>query len=55
MNIIYLRRVRRLFTNDLTPVKTQRHNMRQWVKSVRMLGSKWRALPKALELLKEAD
>ena len=41
MNTTRLRQVRRLFANDLTPTQTQRHNMRNWVRSVRMLGNNW--------------
>ena len=42
MNVTYLRRVRRLFCSDPTvPRTTQRHNCKQWVKSVRHLGPKW--------------
>ena len=41
MNVTMLRRVRKLYTNPLAPVHTQRHNMRAWIKSVRELGSRW--------------
>jgi hypothetical protein len=41
MNTSMLKRVRLLFVNDLTPAHTQRHNMRQWIASIRMLGDKW--------------
>ena len=34
-------RVRQHFNNPLSPRRVNRHNMRQWVKSVRFLGSKW--------------
>lgn len=40
MNTIYLRRVRQLFSNDLTPIHIQRRNMRHWVRSVRYLGGR---------------
>lgn len=48
MNVTYLRRVRRLFVHDGAPRHVQRHNMREWVKSVRYLGTKWLGLPKPL-------
>lgn len=41
MNTIRLRRVRRLFVHDMAPRHVQRHNMRAWVRSVRMLGRQW--------------
>ena len=36
-----LKLVRELFAVDYVPVHTQRHNQRQWVKSVRRLGDRW--------------
>lgn len=36
-----LKMVRELFAVDYVPIHTQRHNQRQWVKSVRRLGDKW--------------
>ena len=36
-----LRMVRELFAVDYVPRHTQRHNQRQWVKSVRQLGDRW--------------
>ena len=45
MNTIRLTQARRLFCNDLAPRHTQRHNIRAWVRSVRALGHRWRALP----------
>jgi hypothetical protein len=45
MKTKYLTLVRKMFVNDLTPIATQRHNMRAWVNSVRHLGAKWIALP----------
>ena len=36
-----LTRVRKHYCHDMAPVNTQRHNIRQWVRSVRMLGDKW--------------
>ena len=41
MNTTYLKRVRGHFCKDGVPVSTQRHNCRQWVKSIRFLGDKW--------------
>jgi hypothetical protein len=40
MNTRLLKHVRALFVHDMAPTSTARHNMRQWVKSVRMLGDK---------------
>ena len=40
MNTIILKRARAIWCNDLTPVSTQRHNIRAWVRSVRLLGNK---------------
>ena len=40
MNTIILKRARAIWCNDLTPVSTQRHNIRAWVRSVRELGNK---------------
>lgn len=45
MNTVRLKQARRLFCNDITPRHTQRHNIRQWVRQVRALGPRWRALP----------
>ena len=41
MNTTLLRRVRRHFIHDMAPSHTARHNMRAWVRSVRLLGDKW--------------
>lgn len=41
MNVTYLRTVRRLFSNPMTAVSTNRHNQRAWIRSVRLLGDKW--------------
>ena len=40
MNTKLLKHVRTLFVHEFVPTSTARHNMRQWVKSVRMLGDK---------------
>jgi hypothetical protein len=40
MNTIVLKRARELWCNQMTPVATQRHNIRAWVKSMRFLGNK---------------
>jgi len=39
MNIEMLTRVRKHFASGIR--STDRHNQRQWVKSVRFLGTKW--------------
>lgn len=45
MNTVRLRQVRRLFCGiSYVPRDVQRHNCRQWVRSVRHLGGTWLAL-----------
>jgi len=41
MNTAVLKKVRRMFACDYATRSTQRHNARQWVRSVRLLGDKW--------------
>lgn len=41
MNVTALRRVRQLFNSPDVPAHINRHNQRQWVRSVRHLGDKW--------------
>jgi hypothetical protein len=41
MNVIALRKVRQLFYVDGVPTSIQRHNCKQWIRSVRFLGDKW--------------
>jgi len=41
MNTKMLKHVRTLFNTDGVPAHTNRHNQRQWVKSIRHLGDKW--------------
>jgi len=41
MNTAQLTRVRSLFCVAGVPTHIQRHNCRQWVKSIRNLGDKW--------------
>lgn len=41
MNTAALKRVREMFAVDYVPKHTQRHNQKQWVKSVRQLGDRW--------------
>lgn len=41
MNTTVLRHVRQLFNVPYAPASTNRHNQRQWVRSIRMLGDKW--------------
>jgi len=41
MNTTRLAQARRLFFHDMVPPKTARHNARQWVRSLRVLGPKW--------------
>lgn len=41
MNTTRLRQARRLFQHDAVPARTARHNIRQWARSLRLLGDKW--------------
>lgn len=41
MNSTMLRIARKHFCRDYIPVSTQRHNIRAWVRSLRILGDKW--------------
>lgn len=41
LDVTRLRQARRLFCHPLAPRSVQRHNIRQWVKSLRLLGYKW--------------
>jgi hypothetical protein len=41
MEIAQLTRVRKLFNCPDVPDAVNRHNRREWVKSVRALGGKW--------------
>jgi len=41
MNTQALTKVRQLFCVDGVPAHIQRHNCRQWIKSIRFLGDKW--------------
>ncbi len=41
MNTSALRRVRKLFNVPHVPPHINRHNQRQWVRSIRQLGDRW--------------
>lgn len=41
MNTKMLKTARKLWMNDLTPRHIARHNIRHWVRSIRILGDKW--------------
>jgi hypothetical protein len=41
MNTKFLTLARKNFCNDWAPIHVQRHNMRQWARSLRLLGDKW--------------
>lgn len=41
MKVEALRHVRQLFNVDHVPRHINRHNQRQWTRSVRFLGDKW--------------
>lgn len=44
----------RLFYVDYIPPHIRRHNRRQWLRSVQLLGSKW-LIAESLEFRKEAQ
>ena len=41
MNITILTKVRQLFNVDYVPRSTNRHNQKQYIKALRILGDKW--------------
>lgn len=41
MNTKMLKHVRQLFNTEGVDVRINRHNQRQWVRSIRYLGDKW--------------
>ena len=41
MNIKVLKHVRQLFNTEGVDKRINRHNQRQWVRSIRYLGDKW--------------
>ena len=41
LDVTRLKQARRLFCHPLAPRHTQRHNIRQWTKSLRLLGDRW--------------
>lgn len=41
MNTKALKIVRKHFNHPDTPIHVRRHNMRQWVRSIRYLGDRW--------------
>ena len=41
MNVKLLRVARQNYCRPYIPTNLQRHNMRVWVRSLRMLGDKW--------------
>jgi hypothetical protein len=41
MNITLLTKVRKLFNIDYVPRSTNRHNQKQYIKALRILGDKW--------------
>jgi len=45
MNIVLLTKVRQLFNVDYVPRSTNRHNQRQYIKALRLLGDKWLTHP----------
>lgn len=45
MNTRFLTMARRLFCSEWVAPEVNRANARKWVRSVRMLGPKWRGLP----------
>ncbi len=45
MNIVLLTKVRQLFNVDYVPRSTNRHNQKQYIKAIRLLGDKWLTHP----------
>jgi hypothetical protein len=45
MNIALLTKVRHLFNVDYVPRSTNRHNQKQYIKAIRLLGDKWLTHP----------
>jgi hypothetical protein len=45
MNITLLTKVRQLFNVDYVPRSTNRHNQKQYIKAIRLLGDKWLTHP----------
>ena len=41
MNTTLLRRARLHFCHDMAPRHIQRHNMREWCRAIRVVGSRW--------------
>lgn len=41
MNTKMLKRVRQMYNVEYMSASTNRHNQRQWIKSIRNLGDKW--------------
>jgi hypothetical protein len=41
MNIVLLTKVRQLFNVEYVPKSTNRHNQKQYIRSIRFLGDKW--------------
>jgi hypothetical protein len=41
MNIVLLTKVRQLFNVDYVSKSTNRHNQKQYIKALRILGDKW--------------
>ena len=41
LDVTRLKQARRLFCHPLAPRSVQRHNIRQWVKGLRLLGHRW--------------
>lgn len=52
MNSSMLRIARKHFMREYIPRSTQRHNMRAWVRSLRLLGDKWLLAQKVQALSK---
>lgn len=45
MNTTLLSRARKHFFRDYIPRHVSRHNTRQWLRMIRLLGDKWLAIP----------
>lgn len=45
LNLQRVRRVRRFYFNDMADKRQARHNFRAWLRSVTLLGDKWKCSP----------
>jgi len=49
VNANLLRRARRYFNSDVLTREQNRNHIRKWVRMIKLLGNKWRALPMSIK------